>query len=389
MRAWLNRWGSLALVSLILAVVFMNAARYIFKFGAPLSSPGYTSTPLIFWAIKYGLLLAIIGVIAVGVDSSKPRYYFAYGFVLIFTVIGLIETERQLIEIAAFYIGLYGFLFILSRFNSTLSSTATIALLIKGLLLLMLAAVGFLLLQLALYFGMNVMPSHSHTGSMLIRFGSFLDDSLAFGILLPMFAGLCFFTIKSPSERTMALLAVCLCSILSGSMTAMATTSAYTIWLLRRNTREAVAWVCLALLLILTFRWQLHELWLAKSGSIQGHLEGFESLSQIDDWLDPSPSRGFSESGVLLIFNNFSPPVLIGWLVFHVITFVACRRLLASADPDNMRPFVGAVEGLNFSAFIASFNLPVIMIFPVYLLLAIFSAAVLGLNEKIGCKARI
>lgn len=388
MRAWLNRWGSLALLTLILAVVFMNAARYIFKFGAPLSSPGYTSTPLIFWAIKYGLLLAIIGIVAVGVDSSKPRYYFAYGFVLIFTVIGLIETDRQLIEIAAFYIGLYGFLFILGTSNPTLSNPATIALLIKGLLLLAIAAVCFLLLQLALYFGMNVLPSHSHEGSILIRFGSFLDDSLAFGILLPMFAGLCFFIIKSSTERTMALLATCLCAVLSGSMTAMATTTFFTVWLFRKNVREATAWIFLILLLILVFRWQFHELWLAKSGSIQGHLEGFNSLVQTEDWLDPSPSRGFSESGFLLIFNNFPIPVLIGWIVFHTIIFLACRRLLVRADTAAVHPFIGAVDGLNFSAFVASFNLPVIMIFPVYLLLAIFAAAVLGLDEKTGNKLR-
>lgn len=380
MNKWIADRSATALTVLVLAVVLMNAARYIFKFGAPSSSPGYQETPVLFWAIKYALILAIFVVVALRFDKVRQWTYMVYSVVAFFAALGAYESDSRLIQIAALYVGLNGLLFVLARSSERLASAEQVLSMTKALW--MLAGVGlvFLLLQVTLYFGMGVLPSHSHANSILVRFGSFMDDSLAFGILLPMFAGLCFYAIRDDANKLISLLVICMIAVLTGSLTAMATTALYTVWLLRQNLWRAAAWLGLLALLVLAFRWQFQELWLAKSGSIAGHLGGLEEIAQASSLLDPSPSRGFTESGLLLLFNNFAPSVLAGILLFHALTFLACRRLLTEQNPA-LTSFVGSVDGLNFSALVASLNLPVIMIFPVYLLLALFSAIVIGLAE--------
>jgi hypothetical protein len=365
------------LALLLISVVLLNATRYIFKFGSPGASPGYQETPLLFWAIKYALILGIFTVVALGFNKVRPWHYVTYVAVAIFVALGVHNSDSPQVDIAALYIGLSGLLFVLTRSNGRLASVEQVRYMIKVLWVLAGAALAFLILQIGLYLSMGVLPSHSHANSILIRFGSFLDDSLAFGILLPMFVGLCFYAIRDDAGKMIALLGICMIAVLTGSLTAMAVTALYTVWLLRQNLWRATAWLGLLSLLVLAFRWQFHELWLAKSGSIAGHVEGFNNAA--NNTLGPNP--GFSESGLLLLFNNFAPPVLAGILLFHVLTFLACRRLLGDLNAPYLRPFAGAVEGLNFSAFVASLNLPVIMIFPVYLLLALFSAIVIGLAE--------
>jgi len=143
-------------------------------------------------------------------------------------------------------------------------------------------------------------------------------------------------------------------------------------------------------LLIISFHWYFLELWSAKSGSIAGHLEGLQLLSRNLQGLQlPSgnleaeiQSLGFAESGWVLIFVNFGIFALFVMIGFHLYIQFLCARLLRSNF--DRKQYVGAVEGLNFSAFLASFNLPVIMIFPVYFLLAIFSAVLCAMASKNG-----
>lgn len=93
-------------------------------------------------------------------------------------------------------------------------------------------------------------------------------------------------------------------------------------------------------------------------------------------------SGGFVESGWILLFKNFGIFALTVMLAFHLYIHLLCSRTLRSTYGDKQ--YIGAVEGLNFSALVASFNLPVLMIFPVYFLLAIFSAVLCGVAGKHG-----
>ena len=384
----------------------MTAMRYIFKFGAPSSSPGYQETPIIFWMIKYVLVAGVFGTILTGLNKFRLWEWGGFAVLAISAALGAYQSDSRLIQIAALYVIIYGLLFVLARSSWFLARIEQVKNMTKALWVLTVAGVVFLLMQIGLYFTMGILPSHSHPNSLIIRFGSFLDDSLAFGILLPMFAGLCFYVIANEAGKIIVLLVTCMIAVLTGSFTAMATTALFSVWLLRQNRLLAASWLGVIALIILTFRFQFHELWQQKSGSISAHLDGFNGLSFSVNGLSSSVNSlsssvnglsssvnslsssaasdkggGFAESGYVLVYNNFGLIALVIILVVHGITFFACRRQLVRQTSAGLNPFVGAVDGLNFSAAVASLNLPVIMIFPVYLLLALFAAIVIGLAD--------
>ena len=373
-----ERLRDLALILFLLAVILMTAMRYIFKFGAPSSSPGYQETPIIFWMIKYVLVAGVFGTILIGLNKFRLWEWGGFAVLAISAALGAYQSDSRLIQIAALYVIIYGLLFVLARSSGFLARIEQVKNMTKALWVLTVAGVVFLLMQIGLYFTMGILPSHSHPNSLIIRFGSFLDDSLAFGILLPMFAGLCFYVIANEAGKIIVLLVTCMIAVLTGSFTAMATTALFSVWLLRQNRLLAASWLGVIALIILTFRFQFHELWQQKSGSISAHLDGFNGLSFS---AASDKGGGFAESGYVLVYNNFGLIALVIILVFHGITFFACRRQLVRQTSAGLNPFVGAVDGLNFSAAVASLNLPVIMIFPVYLLLALFAAIVIGLAD--------
>ncbi len=373
-----ERLRDLALILFLLAVILMTAMRYIFKFGAPSSSPGYQETPIIFWMIKYVLVAGVFGTILIGLNKFRLWEWGGFAVLAISAALGAYQSDSRLIQIAALYVIIYGLLFVLARSSGFLARIEQVKNMTKALWVLTVAGVVFLLMQIGLYFTMGILPSHSHPNSLIIRFGSFLDDSLAFGILLPMFAGLCFNVIANEAGKIIVLLVTCMIAVLTGSFTAMATTALFSVWLLRQNRLLAASWLGLIALIILTFRFQFHELWQQKSDSISAHLDGFNGLSSS---VASAKGGGFAESGYVLVYNNFGLIALVIILIFHGITFFACRRQLVRQASAGLNPFVGAVDGLNFSAAVASLNLPVIMIFPVYLLLALFAAIVIGLAD--------
>lgn len=371
-----------ALPALILATIIINAARYIFNFGSPLTSSGYQPTPMVFWAVKYTLILGIISIISLNINNFNKLNWGGYSLVFIFTILGAFKADSQPIHIAAVYVILYGLLYTLASSNHFVTCEEQIINFKKTLWIIAGISLLFLLMQLALYFSFDILPSHSHRNSIVIRFGSILDDSLALGVLLPMFAGLYFYSLRDESGKIISLCMICLVSVLTGSVTAMVTTAGYTVWIQRKTPYKALAWLVVICLSIITFRWYFHELWLAKAGSIAIHLESIGDFVQ-GNGKTSSTSNEFTESGWLLIYKNFGIVVLSGIILFHVHTFWACHNLLKKKTHPHAS-FIGAVEGLNLSALIASFNLPVIMIFPIYMLLGLFSAAVIQLNKPSG-----
>lgn len=373
---------------LLFIVILMNSARYFLKFGTPSSSPGYTDTPVEFWAIRYFLIGLVFLVLASYWRRFRLFELMAFVVLALSSLYALSIAESASVKIAAFHLCLASFLFFTARSMEDEIATHFVGLFTKLLYALAVCFAAFLALQIFLYFATDVLPSHSHANSILVRFGSILDDSLAFGVLLPMFAGLLFYSQEDGFFRSVSLMAVILIAVLTGSLTAMATTAIYTLWLVRLQWRNVALWVLLISLLLASFHWYFIELWSAKSGSIAGHLEGVQLLlGNPEAKLLGNPeaklqSGGFAESGWILLFKNFGIFALIVMLAFHLYIHLLCSRTLRSAYGNKQ--YIGSVEGLNFSAFVASFNLPVLMIFPVYFLLAIFSAVLCGVVVKNG-----
>lgn len=363
---------------LVASAVLMNAARYILKFGAASSSPGYSDTPFWFWILRYLLVAAIFFLFLMDWKRFQPIAWTGFGLLAISSAYAVNTANSHLVQIAAFHFCLAAALFAIVRSADIDTTVSYVSHLTKALIILAISAVVFLILQFFLYFVFDVLPSHSHKNTILIRFGSILDDSLAFGILLPMFAGLCFYGLKDDFVKSTTLVCTITIAVLTGSLTAMATTALYTIWLLRGRLVLLLAWGLMLALLLFAFRWYFHELFSAKSGSIAGHIGSVSILA--GDQGAKIESGGFAESGWVLIIKNFGVPAFFLMLGLHTYVYFLCRRFLKAISHD--KKFVGATDGLNFSALVSSINLPAIMIFPVYLLLALFSAILLNMADK-------
>ena len=365
-----HREGMVAV--LMFVVIAINSFRYIFKFGLQSSSSGYSNTPLEFWVIRY-LLIGIILLIFVRAWKRIILFeWMAFAVLLLSSIYALKISEYTQVKIAAFHLCLAGFLFLAVRSMKDDVISNYVGYFTKLLYVLLVLFFVFLALQIFLYFLFGNLPSHSYNNSIILRFGSVLDDSLAFGILLPMFAGLLFYSLEDGFSRPVSMMSVILIAILTGSLTAMATTAIYTLWLVRLQRRNFALWFLLISLLLISFHRYFFELWSAKSGSIALHLEGLKLLSGGF----AEKSGGFAESGWILLLNNFGIFTLLVMLGFHLYIHLLCLRTIRSGY--SYKQYIGAVEGLNFSAFVASFNLPVLMIFPIYFLLAIFSAVLCG-----------
>lgn len=96
------------------------------------------------------------------------------------------------------------------------------------------------------------------------------------------------------------------------------------------------------------------------------------------------PLDTFAESGLLLLLYNFGLPGVATVIFFHVLTLRACHRILRNKEMHavSVRALAGATEGLTVGVLLGSINLPIVIIPPVYLFVAILSAIVMQRGAK-------
>ncbi len=363
-------------VLLLLAVNLMGTVRYIFRWGEPATSPTYSEVPsayFLFWDIVIGLMVILV---ACKTRKLSINYVSIYLLTLIFSLLCLFQVESLYVRGAARNLILYGFFFLFLYSNESWIKISHIN---RAIEFLSVFGLVFLFYQLYQYHFSGVLPTHSHENQ-LIRYGSFYDDSLVLGVLLPMFAGYFFNKYQNIFSSLLIAVITCLVAILTGSMTAIGVVFLYVAWNFRKRYVLLSAFLCSALFLSIYFIDQINYLWFFKGDSIDSHIEGWNKLKDLG-LLTLSgfyPLDAFAESGFLLLLYNFGAPILIIVVALHVATLLACRVILVrSASSREMQAFAGAAEGLNISVLLASINLPVIIVSPVYLFVAILSAIVI------------
>lgn len=364
-------------VASLLAVNLMGSVRYIFRFGEPDTSPTYSMPPaeyFLFWNIITALMALIVvsKMRKISVDAAV-----VYSLLLTIALVCLLQADSFYVRGAARSMVLYGFFFLCIYSNRHWLSARHVS---CGLEILAILGLGFLAYQYLQYAWYGVLPAHSHEGQ-LIRFGSFYDDSLVLGTLIPMFAGYFFYKFPRPGALVLTSALACSIVVLTGSLTAMAVTALYVAWSLRRHWYMLASFLVLVTLAYINLLEHLVDLWWFKADSIEGHLEGWRKLEELDVLTLSGffPLDTFAESGFLLLFYNFGLPGLVIVVSLHLITLRACHRILRRKGEysDTIRALAGATEGLTVSALLASINLPIMIISPVYLLVAVLSALVL------------
>ena len=364
-------------VLLLLVVNLRGIFGYILRYGESATSPTYQAFPLnwfLLWRVVVGGLMAII--IICKMKKISIHYTTIYLLVLLFSLICIFQTESFHVQGAARCMIMYGLLFLVIVSNESWIKISHINKSIEFM-----AAFGllFLLYQMYQYHYFGVLPAHSHVNKS-IRYGSFYNDSLVLGVLLPMFAGYFFNKYQKPFLLLLTAVIVCLVAVLTGTMTAMGIVFLYVVWNFRKRYGLLLFFLCANLVLAIYFIDQIKYLWLFKSGSIAGHLEGFSYFKELGaiNLAGLSPLNEFTETGYLLFLYNFGVPVLLIILAFHLKVLSVCHAILLKDAPSSqMRAFTGATEGLTISVLLANFNLPPILFPPVYLMVVIFSAIVI------------
>ena len=372
----MRRLASSVFVLALLAVNLMGSIRYVLRFGEPDTSPTYSAVPaeyFIFWDVMIGLM-ALIVVWKTRRMAVEPLV--AYLLASAIAMLCLLQAESFHVRGAARSIVLYGFFFVCIYSNYRWIEVRHIGRFIEFLAVFGLAFLAYQYLQ---YTWFGVLPAHSHDGQ-LIRYGSFYDDSLVLGILLPMFAGYFFNKYRNPFSLVLITAIVCLIVVLTGSMTAMAATLAYVVWSLRRRWDVLLTFLLVIAVASIYLFEHFSDVLFFKADSIEGHFEGWRKLEQIGvlTLSGLRPLDSFAESGFLLLLYNFGLPVLTMIVVLHFATLWSCRLVLRRDNSStDSQAVAGAAEGLTFSVLLVSLNLPTIIIAPVYLLVVILSAIVM------------
>jgi hypothetical protein len=305
------------------------------------------------------------------------QYGVFYFLILFFSLVCLLQTKSFYVHGAARSMILYGFFFLLIVSNGSWIKIAQIN---KAIEFMVVFGILFLFYQLYQYHFFGILPAHSHENH-LIRFGSFYNDSLVLGILLPMFAGYFFNKYQNISAFLLTAVMVSFVAILTGGFTAMVIVFLYIAWSLRKQYGFLVAFFCLILFLIACFKNQIISIWSFKSGSISDHLVGLHYFKDLGllTLTGLHPLDKFVEIGYFSFLYNFGAFALIIILAFHFKTLLACQTiLLADISSRKMKAFAGAAQGLTISVLLTNFNLPPIVYPPVYFVLVIFSAIVIN-----------
>ena len=299
-------------VVMLLAANLMGVLRYIFRWGHPYTSPGYTLVPsgyFLFWDV---LIAGMIGILLVKTKKISLTISALYLFGSVILLINYSQADNFYVLGAARSLLMYGFVFCCICSSGEWISLSHIN---KLMGFLCIFGVLFLLYQVYGYYCCSIYPAHSH--EKLVRYGSFFDDSLVLAILLPMFAGYYFGKYFSSYSTMVGAVIFFSISVLTGSLTGM---GGYAIYLLFRFGRKPKILVCffsLLFFLAIQFDSYIADLWNFKLDSIRGHIVGWAALSNIEliNIIGISPLNIFAESGLLLILYNFGLPILIILLI--------------------------------------------------------------------------
>lgn len=398
-RLRINRFSAIDfLVVLTLLIAFYyNVYRYPLQINNTSTSPTYSETPLILKLGKYLVTLAVLLVVLVSKKAfttriSKEHFWYGGSWLLLIAIPvawGLVTRNFQFIE-TGFFLAPGFFFFLLSYRTYNFSSLARV------LKYTVLIGIFFNLLQIALFLTIRRLPGLAYPDSFAVRFGSFLDDPNAFGILLALLLGFTMIYFRGWKKKGM-LATLWLFLLLTQSLTALLAVPfafvAYRGMLLlhfqRVRARSLVLVVFIAgtgLALIFAFLNQIIEvgtvIYLMKKGSIEDHYESFLRLFQIS-WVQLAglrPANIFSETGYVNLIANFGLPYA---LLYVTMMGFAIRKLFIaylSTTERNERSviFASLIYLLAFS--IGMLNLPLEQVFPVNVLTGLLAGMVLSGN---------
>jgi len=366
---------SLIFAILIFIINSIGVIRYLNQWGDPLSTPTYSLVPVEYFLIWNILSFLLFAILILKFRKIKLLTISCMLFLAINVVLIGSQTVEPIILGTINSLVLNGVTFALLSSNS---EWINIRHLDKVIEILTIFVIVFLIYQIFKFQIDGRLPAHSHEG-LSVRFGSIYDDSLVLGIMLPFFAGYFLHKFKS-TKSVIAIFALSLTlSILTGSLTCVAIMLFYFVFKARSKPKTLFMIFLVIFTVGVLFFEKLYELWIFKAGSIEAHLDGWNAINSVTlfSFLGFQPEGIYPEPGILALLLNFGIFVAIG--IYGSMLYFLIRissTLSKNLISRNFCPLFGATEALLISVFMASFNMPVLVYPPVFLMLAIFSGVV-------------
>ena len=349
---------------------------YVFRFGDPASSPTYAARPEWYFYTWKVLLAVLVGLVLWNSRRVLKRCLAVVIVLWFFVVCCYIHANN-------FYVlGMCRGIFLASFVYFFISSSGRwikIEHIDRAFEVLAFFAIIALLWQIYQYVELGILPAHSHEGQ-LVRYGSFYDDSLVFGILMPMFSG--YFWGRFKKRLFWELIVAVVASkivIMTGGLTAIAVMFLFSVWWFRDRILVACLIVALEVFANVGFFLRFRDILLFKQESIAGH---FSSVNQVPELglknlIGVVPMDIFVEVGYLSILYNLGVLVLLVVLMFHVYVMYVCAVARRYSDcSSSLFRVSAAAEGAAFSLLFVNLNLAPIVYPPIYLMFAIISGVV-------------
>lgn len=367
--------------------------RYPFQVSSSVTSPTYSDTPAWIALGKYLLLAVILALAAFWrslgppVRLPRPPVLMAYLFLLIVPVVAGLAVERpELVESGVFFaVPLFLFTFTgwrvsVQRLDRLLVWAVYLGLAVEAL-------------QIALFLAVGRLPALAFKDSIMVRFGSFLDDPNGWAIIGTW---LFFFTVHRWGGWKRVLLAggLVLTIVLTQSLTGLAifvlaSCLFGTVLIFSRAATffRAMVTVLVALTLVgavvVRFSSEIvmaYSLFMAtKRGSIQGHAGVFDVLTLVTPLglLGVHPSEtAWGESAYVNALVNLGLVYVVAFVWVGVSAMVYYFRLFRRPGASTeLRAFAAGALAMLVAVYFGSLNLPYMEVYPVNL----FAALLLGL----------
>jgi hypothetical protein len=357
--------------------------RYPLQINSSGTSPTYSDTPVMLQVGKFVLacpLFAIAAVRCLHKTLILRQWLVALGilFLAAYSLLKVLgDSDLKYLELSFWML----FPLALVWGGNAIKSSA----IDRYFRLLLILALGSTAIQVLLFIAFGRLPALAYEGTMLIRFGGFLDDPNGFGAILFLLMGWAYARFEGWS-RLFIVWGLVSCLVLTQSWTALAFLLViWVVWLFVAVWKQpwlAMLLMCACILLgILVMRntslspaafvdAMLH----AKQGSIEGHVFSWEPwVTTWSKWAMLGDTKyNAYESWWASALVNFGMPWLIVFVVLMAELLAALRRGLLIAGRESRPVYLGL---LLFGCYfvLGSLSLPFPTIFPINFLFFLFS----------------
>lgn len=366
------------IISLLSISLYYYSYRYIFKYNSSETSPTYSDTPFTFQVGKYILCGFIIILFLFILQYKKKRMFnqhsrSIFSYLLIYTSLLLtygivtqdtISIQRAIIYSIPLIFGFFGF------------TTFDLLKIEKFIYYFCFYSIFYETIQIALFILYGRLPALAYAGSFSIRFGGPWDDPNGFSIFLSFLLPFTYYYCKNKKTKFFWITANILMIILAQSVTAaIAISISISIYYIvssknkfirqKRTIRLlGVIILLIPLAIIVSNIPAIHTFLEVKQGSVDGHMDSFEAISQISTI---QLFVGFSHiSGESDIANHIGQWGIFFLLLFYMIYLKNLYKLYFLMKQQSTALWKSCfIFQLTF--LIASINLPVSTIFPISL----------------------